>query len=80
MELALNSLRTLALNMMSLAQEKFLTPDWIQQFIRHISSAPVLMVDANLSPPALAASCKSNFIVSVLLLSICTLFIALSFF
>lgn len=38
--------------------EKFLTPDWIRQFIHHISSASVLMVDANLSPPALAASCK----------------------
>lgn len=41
-------------------QEKFLTPEWIQLFKGNISSAPVLMVDANLSPPALEASCKSN--------------------
>ncbi|XP_044489540.1 pseudouridine kinase isoform X3 [Mangifera indica] len=40
------------------AIEKFLTPEWIQLFKGNISSAPVLMVDANLSPPALEASCK----------------------
>ncbi|KAJ0076985.1 hypothetical protein Patl1_36349 [Pistacia atlantica] len=42
------------------AIEKFLTPEWIRLFKRNISSAPVLMVDANLSPPALEASCRSN--------------------
>uniref|UniRef100_A0A1J3EB77 Pseudouridine kinase n=1 Tax=Noccaea caerulescens TaxID=107243 RepID=A0A1J3EB77_NOCCA len=40
------------------AVEKFLTPEWIQRFEHKISSAPVLMVDANLSTLALEASCK----------------------
>ncbi|CAH8355184.1 unnamed protein product [Eruca vesicaria subsp. sativa] len=40
------------------AVEKFLTPDWIQRFGQNISSAPVLMIDANLSTLALEASCK----------------------
>lgn len=40
------------------AVEKFLTPDWIQRFEHNISSAPVLMIDANLSTLALEASCK----------------------
>ncbi|CAA7048273.1 unnamed protein product [Microthlaspi erraticum] len=40
------------------AVEKFLTPEWIQRFEDKISSAPVLMVDANLSTLALEASCK----------------------
>ncbi|CAI9769900.1 unnamed protein product [Fraxinus pennsylvanica] len=38
--------------------EKFLTPKWIERFRSNICSAPVLMVDANLSPPALLASCR----------------------
>lgn len=38
--------------------EKFLTPKWIEKFRSNIWSAPVLMVDANLSPPALVASCR----------------------
>lgn len=38
--------------------EKFLTPEWINLFKYNICSAPVLMVDANLSPHALEASCK----------------------
>uniref|UniRef100_A0A5B7A5J0 Putative ribokinase n=1 Tax=Davidia involucrata TaxID=16924 RepID=A0A5B7A5J0_DAVIN len=38
--------------------EKFLTPEWIQQFGCNICSAPLLLVDANLSPPALEASCQ----------------------
>ncbi|KAM7474970.1 hypothetical protein LguiB_022213 [Lonicera macranthoides] len=38
--------------------EKFLTPEWIRQFECNICSAPVLMIDANLSPPALEASCQ----------------------
>ncbi|XP_022896887.1 uncharacterized protein LOC111410666 isoform X1 [Olea europaea var. sylvestris] len=38
--------------------EKFLTPKWIEKFRTHICSAPVLMLDANLSPPALVASCR----------------------
>ncbi|KAK4562789.1 hypothetical protein RGQ29_005330 [Quercus rubra] len=40
------------------AIEKFLTPEWIQQFKYSICSAPILMVDANLIPPALEASCQ----------------------
>ncbi|KAL7002727.1 hypothetical protein U1Q18_003883 [Sarracenia purpurea var. burkii] len=42
------------------AIEKFVTPDWIQQFNWNIRSAPVVVVDANLSPPALEASCRST--------------------
>ncbi|XP_065856730.1 pseudouridine kinase isoform X2 [Euphorbia lathyris] len=40
------------------AVEKFLTPQWILQFERNISSASVLLVDANLSLHALEASCQ----------------------
>ncbi|KAL9309108.1 putative pseudouridine kinase [Arabidopsis thaliana] len=40
------------------AVENFLTPEWIQRFEYNISSAPLLMVDANLSSLALEASCK----------------------
>ncbi|XP_052193250.1 pseudouridine kinase isoform X2 [Diospyros lotus] len=40
------------------AIEKFLTPEWIQLFNYNISSAPVVMVDANLHPSALEASCR----------------------
>ncbi|OMO73778.1 hypothetical protein CCACVL1_17148 [Corchorus capsularis] len=40
------------------AVEMFLTPEWIQKFKHKIHSAPILMVDANLSPPALEASCQ----------------------
>ncbi|KAF9684338.1 hypothetical protein SADUNF_Sadunf04G0108000 [Salix dunnii] len=39
-------------------QEKFLTSSWIQQSKQNIFSAPVMMVDANLSLPALEASCQ----------------------
>ncbi|KAI6677795.1 hypothetical protein NL676_038591 [Syzygium grande] len=38
--------------------EKFLTAEWIQQFRYKISSAPVVMVDANLNNCALEASCR----------------------
>ncbi|KAI3753245.1 hypothetical protein L2E82_25291 [Cichorium intybus] len=38
--------------------EQFLTPKWIQQFKSNITSAPIVMVDANLSPLALEASCQ----------------------
>ncbi|XP_056160347.1 pseudouridine kinase-like [Syzygium oleosum] len=38
--------------------EKFLTAEWIQQFRYKISSAPVVMVDANLNDCALEASCQ----------------------
>ncbi|CAN1309627.1 Pseudouridine kinase [Linum perenne] len=38
--------------------EKFLTPAWIQQCQTVIRCAPILVVDANLSPIALEASCK----------------------
>ncbi|OVA18677.1 Carbohydrate kinase PfkB [Macleaya cordata] len=40
------------------AIEKFLTEEWIQQFRCNIFSAPVLMIDANLSPSSLEASCR----------------------
>lgn len=40
------------------AVEMFLTPKWIQQFKHTIRSAPLLMVDANLSPPAIEVSCR----------------------
>ncbi|XP_068324125.1 pseudouridine kinase [Pyrus communis] len=40
------------------ALEKFLTPEWIQQFKYSIRSAPVLMIDANLNLSALKASCQ----------------------
>ncbi|XP_020426014.1 uncharacterized protein LOC18766349 isoform X2 [Prunus persica] len=40
------------------AIEKFLTPEWIQQFKYNIRSAPVLMIDANLNLSALKASCQ----------------------
>ncbi|XVF44928.1 hypothetical protein PTKIN_Ptkin02bG0162300 [Pterospermum kingtungense] len=38
--------------------EMFLTPEWIQQFKHKIYSAPILIVDANLSHLALEASCR----------------------
>ncbi|OMO63419.1 hypothetical protein COLO4_32449 [Corchorus olitorius] len=40
------------------AVEMFLTPEWIQEFKHKIHSSPILMVDANLSPAALEASCQ----------------------
>ncbi|KAF9620301.1 hypothetical protein IFM89_011036 [Coptis chinensis] len=40
------------------AIEKYLTQEWIQKFSCSISSAPVLMIDANLNPHSLEASCK----------------------
>lgn len=40
------------------AVETFLTPSWIYQFYRRISTAPLLMLDANLSPQSLQAACK----------------------
>ncbi|KAB2035641.1 hypothetical protein ES319_D04G166700v1 [Gossypium barbadense] len=40
------------------AVEMFLTPEWIQRFKHTIHSAPLLMIDANLSPPALEVSCR----------------------
>ncbi|KAM3408650.1 hypothetical protein ACQJBY_001624 [Aegilops geniculata] len=41
------------------AVETFLTPSWIYQFYRRISTAPLLMLDANLSPESLQAACKT---------------------
>ncbi|KAL9231623.1 hypothetical protein vseg_006825 [Gypsophila vaccaria] len=38
--------------------EKHVTPQWIQRFRSVVEAAPVMMVDANLSPEALRASCK----------------------
>uniref|UniRef100_A0A0D9ZV18 Carbohydrate kinase PfkB domain-containing protein n=1 Tax=Oryza glumipatula TaxID=40148 RepID=A0A0D9ZV18_9ORYZ len=40
------------------AVENFLSPSWICQFRLHISTAPLLMLDANLSPDSLEAACK----------------------
>ncbi|XP_051134990.1 pseudouridine kinase isoform X2 [Andrographis paniculata] len=40
------------------AIEKFLTPQWIGNFKSKICSAPMLMLDANLSDSALLASCQ----------------------
>lgn len=40
------------------AVENFLTPSWINQFYLHISTAPLLMLDANLPPQSLQAACK----------------------
>ncbi|KAK8468122.1 hypothetical protein PHAVU_007G233200 [Phaseolus vulgaris] len=40
------------------ALEKYLTPDWILRFKSTLLSAPVLMVDANMSHPSLEAACK----------------------
>ncbi|KAM3402319.1 hypothetical protein ACQJBY_006306 [Aegilops geniculata] len=40
------------------AVETFLTPSWIYQFYHRISTAPLLMLDANLSPESLQAACK----------------------
>uniref|UniRef100_A0ACD6AFT3 Uncharacterized protein n=1 Tax=Avena sativa TaxID=4498 RepID=A0ACD6AFT3_AVESA len=40
------------------AVETFLTPSWIYQFSCLISTAPLLMLDANLSPQSLEAACK----------------------
>ncbi|XP_016515617.1 pseudouridine kinase isoform X2 [Nicotiana tabacum] len=38
--------------------DKFLTPKWIEKFKSKIRSAPILMVDANLSSHSLEASCR----------------------
>ncbi|KAM5548948.1 hypothetical protein ABKV19_000390 [Rosa sericea] len=38
--------------------EKFLTPEWIEQFGCNIRSSTVVMVDANLNPSALKSSCQ----------------------
>lgn len=38
--------------------ERHLTPQWIQQFKQKLGSAPLMMIDANLSIPALEASCQ----------------------
>jgi hypothetical protein len=46
-------------------QEKFLTSSWIQQSKQNIFSAPVMMVDANLSLPALEASCQCTCSISL---------------
>lgn len=54
-----------------LLQEKYLTPDWILHFKSTLHSAPVLMVDANLSHPSLEASCRSTF--TLLILSLVSL-------
>lgn len=42
----------------TLTCERYVTPEWIQRFKLIVHSAPLVMVDANLSPEALKASCK----------------------
>jgi len=49
-------------------QEKYLTPDWILHFRNTLLSAPVLMVDANISHPTLEAACKSTLHANILIL------------
>lgn len=55
----LRETRTFIAYAMTLKQEKFLTPDWIEKFKCNTCSAPLFMVDANLNLPALEASCQS---------------------
>ncbi|MBA0689009.1 hypothetical protein Goari_006760 [Gossypium aridum] len=43
------------------AVEMFLSPEWIQQFKHTIHFAPLLMVDAKLSPPTLEVACQRTF-------------------
>ncbi|CAO2813439.1 unnamed protein product [Amaranthus hypochondriacus] len=38
--------------------ERYVTPKWIQQFKSVVHLAPLMLVDANLSPESLEASCK----------------------
>ncbi|XP_024522155.1 uncharacterized protein LOC112343241 [Selaginella moellendorffii] len=38
--------------------EKHLTPDWISQFSTIIQAAPVVLLDANLTPESLETACK----------------------
>lgn len=73
-------LRTFCLTIMSFTQEKFLTPEWIQTFKSKISSAPLVMVDANLTPPALEVSCrcKSSILLLILIVSLFVSFSSLS--
>ncbi|KAL3538948.1 hypothetical protein ACH5RR_002314 [Cinchona calisaya] len=40
------------------AIEKFVTPEWIWKFSYNLRSAPLLLVDANLSSPTLEAACQ----------------------
>ncbi|MCL7023185.1 hypothetical protein MKW94_003446 [Papaver nudicaule] len=40
------------------AIEKYLTEEWIRRFKGNIFSAPVVMIDANLNPSSLKASCQ----------------------
>ncbi|KAL5987073.1 hypothetical protein ACLOJK_041069 [Asimina triloba] len=42
------------------AVETFLTPEWIWQFKHHIHSAPVLMIDANMTQCSLEAACQGR--------------------
>ncbi|KAJ8441961.1 hypothetical protein Cgig2_020106 [Carnegiea gigantea] len=45
--------------------EQYVTPQWIQRFEPIVRSAPVMLVDANLSLEALSASCRTEFGVPV---------------
>ncbi|CAD6272469.1 unnamed protein product [Miscanthus lutarioriparius] len=40
--------------------ENFITPSWIYRFRHHITNAPLVMLDANLSPESLKAACISH--------------------
>lgn len=41
-------------------QENFITSSWIYHFRNHIANAPLVMLDANLSPESLKAACISK--------------------
>lgn len=43
---------------MSRGQEEHLTAEWIKKFEDVIKRAPVVMLDANLLPPAMEAACN----------------------
>lgn len=50
---------------MTSSQEKFLSSEWILKSKHNISPASVLMVDANLIPPALEAACQGMYNISI---------------
>ena len=47
-----------------MTQERVLTRKWIAQFKSNIAATPIVMIDANLSPAALQASCECMYLLS----------------
>jgi hypothetical protein len=47
-------------------QEKHLTAEWIKKFEDVLKRAPVVMLDANLLPPAMEAACNCKFLTLML--------------